>query len=70
MSVHIGAGPGDIAERVLLPGDPMRAKWIAETYLDDPSATRSTRMSLHRREGRTRSVRARQGTSASITLTS
>jgi purine-nucleoside phosphorylase len=36
MSVHIGAGPGDIAERVLLPGDPMRAKWIAETYLDDP----------------------------------
>jgi purine-nucleoside phosphorylase len=36
MSVHIGAGPGDISERVLLPGDPMRAKWIAETYLDDP----------------------------------
>jgi purine-nucleoside phosphorylase len=36
MSVHIGAQPGEIAERVLLPGDPMRAKWIAETYLDDP----------------------------------
>jgi purine-nucleoside phosphorylase len=36
MSVHIGAKPGDIAERVLLPGDPMRAKWIAETFLDDP----------------------------------
>lgn len=36
MSVHIGAGPGDIAERVLLPGDPMRAKWIAETFLTDP----------------------------------
>jgi purine-nucleoside phosphorylase len=36
MSVHIGAAPGEIAERVLLPGDPMRAKWIAETYLDDP----------------------------------
>jgi purine-nucleoside phosphorylase len=36
MSVHIGAEPGDIAERVLLPGDPMRAKWIAETYLEDP----------------------------------
>jgi purine-nucleoside phosphorylase len=36
MSVHIGAQPGDIAERVLLPGDPMRAKWIAETFLDDP----------------------------------
>jgi purine-nucleoside phosphorylase len=36
MSVHIGAQPGDIAERVLLPGDPMRAKWIAETFLKDP----------------------------------
>ena len=35
MSTHIGAEPGDIAERVLLPGDPLRAKWIAETYLDD-----------------------------------
>jgi purine-nucleoside phosphorylase len=33
MSVHIGAQPGEIAERVLLPGDPMRAKWIAETFL-------------------------------------
>jgi len=36
MSVHIGAQPGEIADRVLLPGDPLRAKWIAETYLDDP----------------------------------
>jgi purine-nucleoside phosphorylase len=36
MSVHIGAERGDIAGRVLLPGDPMRAKWIAETYLEDP----------------------------------
>ncbi|GGL05389.1 purine-nucleoside phosphorylase [Mangrovihabitans endophyticus] len=35
MSVHIGAAPGEIAERVLLPGDPMRAKWIAENFLDD-----------------------------------
>jgi purine-nucleoside phosphorylase len=35
MSTHIGAEPGDIAERVLLPGDPLRAKWIADTYLDD-----------------------------------
>jgi purine-nucleoside phosphorylase len=33
MSVHIGAQPGEIAERVLLPGDPMRAKWLAETFL-------------------------------------
>jgi purine-nucleoside phosphorylase len=34
MSTHIGAEPGDIAERVLLPGDPLRAKWIAENFLD------------------------------------
>lgn len=35
MTIHIGAKPGDIAETVLLPGDPYRAKWAAETYLDD-----------------------------------
>jgi purine-nucleoside phosphorylase len=35
MSVHIGARNGDIAETVLLPGDPLRAKWIADTFLDD-----------------------------------
>ncbi|HEV7896359.1 MAG TPA: purine-nucleoside phosphorylase [Planosporangium sp.] len=35
MSTHIGAKPGEIAERVLLPGDPLRAKWISETFLDD-----------------------------------
>jgi purine-nucleoside phosphorylase len=35
MSTHIGAEPGEIAERVLLPGDPLRAKWIADTYLKD-----------------------------------
>ena len=35
MSTHIGARPGDIAPTVLLPGDPLRAKWISETFLDD-----------------------------------
>ena len=35
MSTHLGAAPGDIAPVVLLPGDPMRARWIAETFLDD-----------------------------------
>jgi purine-nucleoside phosphorylase len=35
VSTHIGARPGDIAPTVLLPGDPLRAKWIAETFLDD-----------------------------------
>src|SRR5699024_8799050 len=35
MSIHIGAKKDDIAETILLPGDPLRAKYIAETYLDD-----------------------------------
>ncbi len=35
MSAHINAQVGDIAETVLLPGDPLRAKWIAETFLDN-----------------------------------
>jgi len=35
MSIHIGAKKGDIAETILLPGDPLRAKYIAEIYLDD-----------------------------------
>jgi len=35
MTIHIGALPGDIAETVLLPGDPMRAKWAAEAFLSE-----------------------------------
>ena len=35
MSTHIGAAPGEIAPTVLMPGDPLRAQWIAETFLDD-----------------------------------
>src|SRR5690625_1313731 len=35
MSIHIGAKKGEIAETILLPGDPLRAKYIAETYLDN-----------------------------------
>lgn len=35
MSTHLAARPGDIADTVLLPGDPLRAEWIADTYLDD-----------------------------------
>ncbi len=34
MSTHIGAKEGQIAQAVLLPGDPLRAKFIAETYLE------------------------------------
>lgn len=36
MSLHIEAKQGDIADRILLPGDPLRAKYIAETFLDNP----------------------------------
>lgn len=36
MSIHIGAERGQIADKILLPGDPLRAKYIAETYLDNP----------------------------------
>ena len=35
MSIHIGAEQGAIAETILLPGDPLRAKYIAETFLED-----------------------------------
>jgi purine-nucleoside phosphorylase len=35
VSTHIGARPGEIAPLVLMPGDPLRAKWIAETFLED-----------------------------------
>ena len=35
MTIHIGAAKGEIAETVLMPGDPYRAKWAAETFLTD-----------------------------------
>src|SRR5207237_1431106 len=34
--IHVRAEPGDYAEACLLPGDPLRAQYIAETYLDNP----------------------------------
>lgn len=43
MTVHIGAEPGDIAETVLMPGDPLRAKWAAETFLESPRCVNETR---------------------------
>lgn len=36
MSTHIAAQRGEIASRVLMPGDPLRAKYIAEKFLDSP----------------------------------
>lgn len=35
MPIHVRASPGDYAEACLLPGDPLRAKYIAETFLED-----------------------------------
>ncbi|MCK5442800.1 MAG: purine-nucleoside phosphorylase [Maribacter sp.] len=35
MSIHIEAKKGEIAETVLMPGDPLRAQWIAETFLEN-----------------------------------
>jgi DeoD family purine-nucleoside phosphorylase len=36
MAIHLRAQPGEYAEAVLLPGDPLRAKYIAETFLQEP----------------------------------
>jgi purine-nucleoside phosphorylase len=43
MTIHIGARPGEIAETVLLPGDPYRAKWAAETFLSGARLVNETR---------------------------
>jgi purine-nucleoside phosphorylase len=43
---HNHAKPGDYAEAVLLPGDPLRAKWIAETFFEDPRQVNSVRNCL------------------------
>ena len=43
MTPHIRAQAGEIAETVLLPGDPLRAKWAADAYLDDPRLVNDVR---------------------------
>ena len=43
MSTHIGAEPGQVAPYVLLPGDPLRARWIAETFLEDATCCSEVR---------------------------
>lgn len=43
MTIHIGARPGDIAETVLMPGDPYRARWAAETFLTEPRLVNEVR---------------------------
>ncbi|EKE72405.1 purine-nucleoside phosphorylase [Gallaecimonas xiamenensis] len=43
---HINANPGDFADVVLMPGDPLRAKYIAETFLDDVKEVTNVRNML------------------------
>lgn len=43
MSIHIAARPGEIAKTVLLAGDPLRARYIAEKYLQDHQLVSQTR---------------------------
>lgn len=40
---HIGCNPGDFAQTVLMPGDPLRAKFIAETYLQNAKMVNNVR---------------------------
>ena len=40
---HNGACAGDFAKTVLMPGDPLRAKYIAETYLENPKQVNAVR---------------------------
>ena len=46
MTPHNHAKPGDYAEAVLLPGDPLRAKWVAETFLTNAQLVNSVRNCL------------------------
>ncbi len=43
---HNSAKPGDYAEAILLPGDPLRAKWVAETFLKDARQVNAVRNCL------------------------
>ncbi|MFZ9686165.1 MAG: purine-nucleoside phosphorylase [Gemmobacter sp.] len=43
MSIHIGASAGDIAPTVLMPGDPLRARWAAENFLTAPRLVNEVR---------------------------
>jgi purine-nucleoside phosphorylase len=61
MPIHIRAEPGDYADACLLPGDPLRAKYIADTYLEDVVQTNAERGMLGFRgtwEGRPVSVQS------------
>ena len=46
MSIHIEAKKGEIADKILLPGDPLRAKWIAENFLEQAQCYNKVRNML------------------------
>ena len=46
MTPHIEADKGDYAEAILLPGDPLRAQWVAETFLEEPRLVNRVRNCL------------------------
>src|SRR4051794_36427003 len=61
MPIHLRADPGDYADAVLLPGDPLRAQYIANTFFDDVRQVNSERGMLGftgRFEGKPISVQA------------
>jgi len=43
MSIHLGAKEGDVARTVLLPGDPLRAKYVAENFLSNATCYNEVR---------------------------
>ena len=45
-TIHISAAPGDFADVVLMPGDPLRARYIAERFLDEPREVTAVRNML------------------------
>lgn len=47
MSIHVSAKDGEIAKIVLIAGDPLRAKHIAENFLEDPKLVSSTRSAFY-----------------------
>lgn len=47
MSIHISAQKGDIAPVVLMPGDPLRAKYIADHFLQEPTLVNQTRNAFY-----------------------
>ena len=62
MSIHISARPGEIAPIVLMPGDPLRAKHVAENFLDETKLVSSTR-NIYFFTGTYKSVRLTVGAS-------